>query len=449
MGPSSVFQDYLDAYRPERFLDLFGSLAPELHLLANPARTIPVSPVPVLLASRLEGFFSELTTALWGIVADPHYRNTCSGNIPRFMLDPELRSTPNIPFDAGSNIGCIDVHLEHGEPRLIEFMVLPPGMSGIYPGILSGYQRHLESLLPGIRLRSFAGGWDRDRCEERIVQGMLGPGEVERVAIVDWEPEKQITYGEFLYLLERVRRTRGVPGLVADPREVAAGGERVLVKGLPVSRIVNRVTLPDWEAHQGVLTAYTRLLWESPEVFSYHPYQWFLGDKNSLALLSDPDVLARLVPDPVSRRRLQAFIPATFRLSSFGPAAGEGAPHQGQVDLSRLLKRFPDPSRIVLKPVSSHASKGVFYGPVDTPDRDKLAEALRAIDPGEYVVMELVPPPEIDVPRGGGTLERWKFDIRLFVLNSGYVFPGARIYLGEYTNQLPCRAFAPLYFVGD
>ena len=27
-----------------------------------------------------------------------------------------------------------------------------------------------------------------------------------------------------------------------------------------------------------------------------------------------------------------------------------------------------------------------------------------------------------------------------------YVFPGGRVYFGDYTNQVPCRGFAPLFF---
>jgi hypothetical protein len=26
------------------------------------------------------------------------------------------------------------------------------------------------------------------------------------------------------------------------------------------------------------------------------------------------------------------------------------------------------------------------------------------------------------------------------------VFPGGRVYFGDYTNQVPCRGFAPLFF---
>ena len=99
-----------------------------------------------------------------------------------------------------------------------------------------------------------------------------------------------------------------------------------------------------------------------------------------------------------------------------------------------------------MKPLSSHGSKGIFFGPVDTPTKKDLEETLLRIDPTEYAAMEYVPTPEIEVPRGGGERETWHSDLRIFVLNSHYVFPGGRVYFGDYTNQLPCRGFAPLFF---
>jgi uncharacterized circularly permuted ATP-grasp superfamily protein len=114
--------------------------------------------------------------------------------------------------------------------------------------------------------------------------------------------------------------------------------------------------------------------------------------------------------------------------------------------VERLLEFFGSPSEIVFKPVSSHGSKGIVFGPVDTPTRATLEEALQRIDPNDYVAMEYVSVPQTLVPRGEGRREQWRFDIRIFVLDSQYVFPGGRVYFGDYTNQVPCRGFAPLFF---
>jgi hypothetical protein len=138
--------------------------------------------------------------------------------------------------------------------------------------------------------------------------------------------------------------------------------------------------------------------------------------------------------------RLTALVPRTRSLSSFSPEHGQPP------DVSRILEFFGKPSNIVLKPLSSHASKGIIFGPVDMPTRKALEEAMQQIDTSEYVAMEYVPTPEILVPRGGGKREPWHCDLRIFALNSQYVFPGGRVYFGDYTNQVPCRGFAPLFF---
>jgi hypothetical protein len=313
-------------------------------------------------------------------------------------------------------------------------------MSGIYPGLLSRYGEYLQDRVPGYEVSCFSEGWDRARCEDAFIENLLADTEPERVAIIDWEPETQITYGEFLYTLHLLKQRRDVPGLIADPREVETEGSRIRVRGERVDRILNRLTLLDWNNRCREIPAYTRLLWEAPDCFVYHPYLWYLGDKNSLVLLTDPDTLGSLNVSEGSRALLRETIPPTFPLSLFRSPDGSGW------DTDRLCQRMGAPSGTVLKPVSSHASKGILFGPTDLATREKLDRALREIEPEAYVAMKLVPPPEIIVPRGHGRLETWKYDLRIFVLNGQYVFPGGRVYLGDYTNQVPCRAFAPLFF---
>ena len=271
---------------------------------------------------------------------------------------------------------------------------------------------------------------------EQIAGGTAGEG----IAIVDWEPESQITYGEFRYILDRIHQATGIPGVIADPREVVKEGQRIYDKGQPVERILNRVTLVDWQVHVDAIPSYTRLIWECPEVFVYHPFLWYLGDKTSLTILSDPAKLRGMGLSPVESEQVRALVPDTALLSEFCPDQSRS------VDVGRLLNRFHRASDIVLKPISSHASKGVLFGPVDTPTEARLEEALQQLNPAEYVAMKHVSPPELPVPRGEGERETWKCDLRVFIANGQSPFAGGRIYLGDYTNQIPCRAFAPLFF---
>jgi hypothetical protein len=440
MDAGYLREAYTKNYSPEAFMRFYQALAEEFFLLAHPARAIPISPVPLVLDARFQERFHQIVSVLWETIADPRYRKLSAENIPRRLTHPGPEGPEPIAFDPHSNIGCIDLHLAGDGLRMIEFMVLPPGMSSIYPGMLARYGDYLEECVPGYRASCFSPGWDRARCEDALLEHTLGGTEPDRVAIIDWEPENQITYGEFQYTLHRLREKRGITGLTADPREVEWDGSGITVRGRPVDRILNRLTLLDWSLHHREIPGYTRLLWEAPHCFAYHPYLWYLGDKHSLTLLADPEVLNALDIDEESRKNLEHWIPPTFRLSLFRRPDGSGW------DTDRMVERVGPPDETVLKPVSSHASKGILFGPVDLPTVESLENALRDITPEEYVAMKLIPPPEISVPRGQGRVETWKCDLRIFVLNGQYVFPGGRVYLGDYTNQVPCRTFAPLFF---
>ncbi len=317
MHAGNIHEAYAKVYSPETFMRFYHALAEEFFLLAHPSRAIPISPVPLVLDARFEKTFSHLASALWETLADVRYQTLSAESLPEKLAPPDRETPEPIAFDPGNNIGCIDLHLDGDGLHMIEFMVLPPGMSGLYPGMLSRYGEYLREQLPGYGAPCFSPGWDRDRCEKILQEQILGDGDPRRVAVIDWEPGNQITYGEFRYTLHRLWKKKKLPGLIADPREVEWDGRAIRVRGLPVDRILNRLTLPDWTRHADEIPAYTRLLWEAPDCFVHHPYLWYLGDKNSLVLLADPDVRESLNISETSRQQLQQVIPPTFRLSLF------------------------------------------------------------------------------------------------------------------------------------
>jgi hypothetical protein len=440
MEPSPFYEAYLDAYSPAVFMEFYASLEEEFFLRANPSRPIPFSQVPIVLDPSFEPRFIQLISLLWTTLGNRAYRELSAKNIPEPLRPTAGGTSPPIPFDPDHSIGCIDLHLDNGALRMIEFMVLPPGCVGVYPGMLDRYGAYLKRLLPDRRAVCFREGWDRHSCEEAMVEQIIGGADPERVAIIDWEPQSQVTYGEFYYTLDLLWKRRGIRGLIADPRDIRTKEGIPYVNDTPVDRILNRLTLLDWRAHHEEIEPYTRLLWESPEVFAYHPYLWYLGDKASLTFLSDRLTLRNMGLSDSHAQQLTDLVPRTHLLSAF---CREG---DTSVDLNRLLDSFGSPSDIVFKPLSSHGSKGIIFGPVDTPTKRSLEEALQTIDPNQYAAMEYVPTPEILVPRGGGQRETWHFDLRIFALDGRYVFPGGRVYFGDYTNQVPCRGFAPLFF---
>ena len=208
MKPPSLYDAYLDAYSPDRFMAFYASLEEELFLRANPARPIPFSQVPIMLDPSFEALFIESTSLLWTTLSNPIYRELSAENIPA-LLRPPSRGTPHrFPFDPAHNIGCIDLHLVNGELRMIEFMVLPPGCVGVYPGMLDRYGSYLRKLLPDGKPFCFprdgTGNAARRSCSSRSLVRPIPSGSLSSIGI----PQSQVTYGEFCYTLDMLwRRT--------------------------------------------------------------------------------------------------------------------------------------------------------------------------------------------------------------------------------------------------
>ena len=144
-------------------MEFYASLEEELFLRANPSRPIPFSQVPIVLAPEFESRFVRMVSLLWKVLGNPVYRELSAESIPKPLRPPSERANPPmIPFDPDHNIGCIDLHLDGGSLRMIEFMVLPPGCVGVYPGMLEHYGSYLRTVLP-----------DRDA---HLLPGRMGQG---------------------------------------------------------------------------------------------------------------------------------------------------------------------------------------------------------------------------------------------------------------------------------
>jgi len=61
-------------------------------------------------------------------------------------------------------------------------------------------------------------------------------------------------------------------------------------------------------------------------------------------------------------------------------------PQSGAIDISRLVDYIGSPAGIVLKPISSHASKGIIFGPVETPTLKALEKV--ATDLAKLMILD-------------------------------------------------------------
>ncbi|MDD9952988.1 MAG: hypothetical protein OXR66_01490 [Candidatus Woesearchaeota archaeon] len=262
--------------------------------------TIPiqVSAVPVVITTSDRDSLFSCTERLLSRVQEPSFQEPLLENVPDFLR----RAFPNI------TVGAFDYHLTPQGPKLIEYMVLPPGMVSFYARFTQLYNEHLNSPFPTVDVAHF---------EEALVNSFAFT-KGDSVVITDVNPRSQITHPEILYF-QALLKERGIGAEIQDARDLR------LVNG---TKVYSRVTLHDWEAdpRKGLapLTdAYKRAQ------FSPEPSLWFLGDKRGLILL------CKEFPDIV--------------------------PH------TAYATDLPSLSGFIVKPPSSYGGKGVDMHPTTAP----------------------------------------------------------------------------------
>jgi hypothetical protein len=257
----------------------------------------------------------------------------------------------------------------------------------------------------------FQAEWSLQRGTEKKLQ---------RVAIVDDDPETKYLYPEFLLAREAFRR-HSIDAVVADAAALRYDKGELWAEGAPVDLVYNRLvdfSLDD-PAHAALREAYTA----GAVVVTPNPRNHaLLADKRNLVLLSDRSMLESLGLRPELAREATQ-VPRTVRVT------GENAD-----DLWSGRKRY------FFKPASGHGAKAVYRG-------DKLTRGVwQKVVAGDYVAQELAPPGErmIEVNE---TREARKTDIRLFTYDGRVLLAAARLYQGQTTNfRTPGGGFAPVFF---
>jgi hypothetical protein len=248
-----------------------------------------------------------------------------------------------------------------------------------------------------------------------------GKAALQRIAIVDDDPQDQYLYPEFLLAREAFRR-QGFDAVIADASALRYAGGRLWADGAPIDLVYNRVV--DFSLgrpeHADLKSAYL----DAAVVVTPNPRNHaLLADKRNLALLSDRSRLESLGLD--ARLAGQAArIPRTIRVCP-GNA--------GEVWEARKAYFF--------KPATGHGAKAVYRG-------DKLTRGVwRQIVAGDYVAQEFAPPGERMVEIEAAREPR-KADIRLYTYDGAVLLAAARLYRGQATNfRTPGGGFAPVFFL--
>jgi hypothetical protein len=243
---------------------------------------------------------------------------------------------------------------------------------------------------------------------------------LERIAIVDDEPEAQYLHPEFV-LFRELFAAAGIAAEVCDPRELAHAGGALHLRGHTVDLVYNRLT--DFALAGAPAAALRSAYLAGDVVVTPHPRAHALyADKRNLALLSDPERLRRLGASEESIDVLARRVPATRGVD----------PQHGETWWAERKRWF-------FKPVAGYGSKAAYRG-------DKLTRGAFATVLAEpFVAQEIVPPSERTIELDGTELSL-KLDLRNYAYGGRVQLVAARLYQGQTTNfRTRGGGFAPVF----
>lgn len=259
-------------------------------------------------------------------------------------------------------------------------------------------------------LAMFREEWARQRGQQAL----------QRIAIVDDQPEQQFLYPEF-QLARQLFAQNGIDAIIADAAALQYRDGQLWYADQAIDLVYNRLTdfLLERPAHQPLRDAYQA----GAVVLSPNPHSYALfADKRNLIQLSDAAQLVHWnVPADVQTTLLQS-IPRTIAVS---PANADS--------LWTARKQW------FFKPARGYGSKATYRG-------DKLTKGTWAdIVAGDYVAQAFAPPSERMVNNDGAPVAL-KTDVRIYRYAGRTLLVAARLYQGQTTNmRTPGGGFAPVF----
>lgn len=249
-----------------------------------------------------------------------------------------------------------------------------------------------------------------------------GDAELKRIAIVDFEPEKQFLYPEFK-LAQQLFQENNIDAVITSPEHLVYQENQLLFEGHPIDLVYNRLT--DFSLSEASSKA-LRLAYENNAVVvTPSPYHHAIyADKRNLILLSDDVALQQLHVNEQDRRTVNASVPSTCKVTP-----------ENAVELwSRRKELF-------FKPVAGYGGKATYRG-------DKLTKRVwEEILQGQYIAQQQVAPSERGLLLDGQT-SSLKMDVRAYTYQGNIQLLAARLYQGQTTNfRTAGGGFSPVFVI--
>ena len=235
------------------------------------------------------------------------------------------------------------------------------------------------------------------------------PGkDLQRIAIVDENPEKQYLSPEF-ELFRQMFARHGVSAIVAGPDEFELRNGQLLASNQAVDIVYNRLT--DFYLQSDLCALLNESYTSGAAAFTPNPHTHALyANKRNLTVLSDQELLQSMGVAADTAAVLRASVPRTESVTSNN--AGDLWARRRQ---------------LFFKPNWGFGSRGTYKGAKLT------KKTWHSILEADYIAQELVPPSErlliVD-----GDHQSMKLDVRCYAYNGDIQLLGARLYRGQTTN---------------
>jgi hypothetical protein len=364
----------------ERYLSLLSTRYPKTSAALDPRERLSqllICPTALQLPYDIAKQAEEIVRAFYRL------RNSPDWKIPLETLPPPFQDPGN-----SSILMSYDFHIDtEGRLRLIEIN------TNASMSLLADLSYELQELK-----NPFSRGFREEIIESFAEEARLALVDVKTVAIIDENPTEQRLYFEF-ELYRELFEKRGWNVLIADPSALHFENGKLLHGNSKIDLIYNRHT--DFYLESNAMSGVRAAAEARAVCLTPHPHEYrLLADKARLRDLSMSNSL-----DPVIAATLIKTIPA----KSF----------------ESMDALWAERKKWFFKPSQSFGGKAVYRG-------TSLSRSTfnKQVVPGDYLVQEYIPAPEITIEAG-----EFKYDLRFFAYRDKIQLACARLYQGQMTNS--------------
>lgn len=233
--------------------------------------------------------------------------------------------------------------------------------------------------------------------------------QLEMIAIVDEDPEKQFLYPEFLLCKEILER-HGIKVSIVDPNDLNVEENVLYDNGVKIDLMYNRLT--DFYFKEGKHTKFLPLLFSDNVVITPDKDDHMLfADKRSLLALGDESLTSQILSSDELVTLKETLLETKI------------------VDETNAEYLWEHRKKYFFKPFNGYGGRGAYNG------KGLTKQVWGNIKEGNYLAQEIVPA-NVRMTKGvdDEEAEAYKFDIRAYTYKGKVLLLAARMYQGQTTN---------------